>query len=215
MVAVSTTLKPDPLTPDYRYNSSAGRYIDSRGRFVSNSDIRKAVDAVIVSAKAELPKLTQQLVDGKLSLPEWQTKMASNIRVLHTSMGAAAKGGWANMKAADFGRVGQLTRTQYVYLNRFAIELESGKQKLGQGAVYRSTLYGEAGRKTYEVTKRIVMDEQGFDEERNVLGEADHCEDCLDATSQGWVPIGTLIPVGDRVCRTKCHCETEYRKRPN
>jgi hypothetical protein len=49
--------------------------------------------------------------------------------------------------------------------------------------------------------------------EWNVLHPADHCEgvgSCIEQTARGKVPIGSLIPVGDRRCLRRCHCTIEY-----
>lgn len=48
-------------------------------------------------------------------------------------------------------------------------------------------------------------------EERNILGIAEHCASCIRETKRGWVPIGTLIPVGLRDCWFGCKCTVGYR----
>ncbi|HEY6021351.1 MAG TPA: hypothetical protein VIY48_16040, partial [Candidatus Paceibacterota bacterium] len=53
----------------------------------------------------------------------------------------------------------------------------------------------------------------GYEEERRVLEPgADHCEGCEEQAAQGWQPIGTLDPIGDEECMTRCKCEFEYRR---
>ena len=53
----------------------------------------------------------------------------------------------------------------------------------------------------------------GMTEERNFLEpDADHCQECWDEAAKGWSPLGTLIPIGERTCLTKCQCKFEYRR---
>jgi hypothetical protein len=57
--------------------------------------------------------------------------------------------------------------------------------------------------------------------ERNLLGNAEHCQpdprrphipDCPSLTRKAWVAIGTLPPIGERLCVWNCRCEIEYRR---
>jgi len=56
------------------------------------------------------------------------------------------------------------------------------------------------------------MQQNGFSEESNELGEADHCDGCLEETSKGWQPIGTISMPGDRQCTVRCKCTMRYRR---
>lgn len=47
--------------------------------------------------------------------------------------------------------------------------------------------------------------------ERNLLGIADHCAGCIIETKRGWVPYGTLIPLGQRDCKAGCRCTIIYK----
>jgi len=39
------------------------------------------------------------------------------------------------------------------------------------------------------------------------LGAAEHCPDCLALAAQGWVPVGTLPPIGTETqCGDSCKC---------
>ena len=56
----------------------------------------------------------------------------------------------------------------------------------------------------------------GFTEERRVhakpLSEHDACGTCQEASARGWVPIGTLPPIGDSECLgIHCDCWFQYR----
>ena len=48
--------------------------------------------------------------------------------------------------------------------------------------------------------------------ERLVMGhpKTEHCHECPPDAALGWVPIGTLRPIGDRECGHLCLCHFEY-----
>ena len=202
------------LTPDYGWNEAAGRYFDiSTGKFVPFSDVRNALEFVIEDQKAYMHAITQSLIDGNVSLADWQSGMMDAIKLEHTAAAAAARGGWAQMSQADWGATGRLIRTQYEYLQNFAEQIANGEQLLNGTCLVRADLYGQAGRGTYEeIRRRYERTMNGATEECRVLGYADHCPGCLEQAALKWQPIGTLDPIGAEECVTNCYCTFIYRR---
>lgn len=137
--------------------------------------------------------------------------MLREIKTVHVANAVTAKGGWVQMEQSDWGRVGQRIRVQYDYANKFASEIRYGKQKLDGRFLQRADMYGSAGRATFEAERRADREENGMTEERNRLHPAEHCSQCLEENTKGWVEIGTLVPIGERLCRVNDHCTLEYR----
>jgi len=205
-------IQSSSLTSDYRWSESAGRYIGANGQFVAFSDVRDALESVIDASAVRMNILTQSLVDGQIPLAEWQSGMLEQIKLAHTASAASARGGWAQMGQSDWGAAGRMIRTQYDYLNNFANQIADGTQALDGRALVRADMYGDAARGTFEESRRRyerLMN--GMELERRVLGESDHCPDCLDYAAEDWQPIGTLPAIGDSVCLTNCHCTFEYK----
>ncbi len=200
------------LTPQYRYNAAAGRYIARDGTFVPNDRIRRAVERQIDRSGKVIANLSQQLQAGEIDLREWRLGMQRELKTLHVANAAAAKGGWAQMAPADYGRAGQRLKVQYEYLNRFASEVQYGKQPLDGRFSLRSQMYAQAGRNTYSETERADKGQRGYAWERRVLGAADHCPGCMEQAAMGWRPLGTLDPIGAEQCKTNCHCHFEYAR---
>lgn len=200
------------ITPEYSYNTKAVRYRNkANGRFVSSKELRGAIDKAIDKSGKEIGKLSQELKEGRMSLADWQTAMGQEIKNSHLASVAAAKGGWHQMTAADYGRAGGRIRGQLWYLNRFAQQIESGKQRLDGSFLHRSKMYIEAARETYHIQLREEMKKAGMTKEKNILGVADHCDDCLGETAKGWVDIGELTLIGQRQCLKNCKCRIEYK----
>lgn len=200
------------LTTGIGWNDVAGRYIGTNGRFVSQQAVSNALQSTIDQQAKTVANLTTQFRNGGVSLAEWRTGMADAVKITHLASSALANGGWSQLTQADYGRVGQLVRQQYAYLDNFAQEIASGKQKLDGTLERRAKMYPDGGRKTYESASRAESRIRGYDEERNVRHAQDSCEGCLEATAAGWVAIGTLPLPGDRQCVTNCKCTLEQRK---
>lgn len=206
-------MAPSPK-PAYRWDRAVGRYRNAQGAFVAPSTVRAYLDTALSAATKRIDALATQLRTGKLDLISWEVAMRREVKNVALYSASAAKGGWAQMSDADYGRAGQYVRGQYQYLRRFAQEVQTGKQPLDGRLNARAQLYGEAGRPLYarmEIAEKRV---RGMTEKRNVLADGDACEGCLAADAAGWVAIddGDVPQIGERDCRTRCRCEWEFRK---
>jgi hypothetical protein len=204
----SRGITPQPIPSGYGWNERAHRYTRG-GRFVSGREVRGAVDQFIGGMKKEIISISERLRSGVIGVGEWQREMAGAMKSLHIANAVAGRGGWAQMEQGDWGRVGNVLKEQYKYLEKFAIQVEKGAQALDGRFLTRAGMYGDAGRETYENIRREGEKEIGLTRERNVLGAADHCDECLDLTEMGWVEIGSLPLPGERLCRTNCKCTIE------
>lgn len=200
-----------PRWPEYRWNAEARRYVGPDGRFVAQAAVREALDRALARSMIEARRLSRTLQNGETATLDWERRMRDVISDVHLYAAAAAKGGWAELTASDYGRVGQILREQYTYLNRFASEIDSGAQRLDGRFLRRVELYLQSGRRTYHLVERREEEARGMTEERSVLHPADHCDECVLEEALGWSPIGTLTPIGERQCLTNCRCSIEYR----
>lgn len=204
--------RSSPLTPGIHWDENAARYTDAvTGRFIARSAVRGELDQALDTSAANVQTLTERLRTGGLSVSQWQVAMAREVKSVHTASAALAKGGWAQMTPADWGRTGQKIKTQYTFLGKFAGEVSSGQQRLDGTLGRRAELYSQAGRNTYHAVEQREQARRGMTEERNLLAVSDHCPGCLDADAMGWVPIGELPEVGSRDCLSRCKCEIAYR----
>lgn len=197
------------LRSRYEWDATALRYRGPRGAFVSAKAVKQAHTTYIRRSTREIERLATQAASGALPVDEWQRLTANLVKSVHLASAAVAKGGWAQMTPADFGRVGQGLRFHYGKLAKFAREIQTGR--LNPGTVrQRAGMYAAAAGGVYENTRR--RDAAGvFTEERNVLGKSEHCQVCKDQTARGWVAVGTLVPIGQRSCLTRCRCRYAFR----
>jgi hypothetical protein len=200
------------LTPQYLWNERAAQYSDRKtGRFVGRQVIRNQLDNVIDASSQVMRAISQQLRDGDIGLAEWQIQMMQQIKTTHLAGAAMQRGGWQQMTQADFGRVGQIVRREYDFLRTFAEQIANGEQKLDGTLARRAGLYGQQGRPTYLVFWDSTAAQRGFDEERSILQPAEHCTECVSEAAKGFQPIGQMISIGSRICRSNDKCLKEFR----
>lgn len=192
------------------FNDAAGRFVNERGQFVSDAAVRSVIDDIADGASARMADASRRMLDGSLSLAEWQAEMMRTIKLSQVASATIAHGGAARMGPAEYGAAGRAIRDQYDYLRAFAAQVASGEQPLNGSLISRARQYGQASRVAFERVHGQGQQQRGYQSERNVLGAAEHCAQCREQTARGTVPVGTLIPVGQRTCRANCRCRIVY-----
>lgn len=203
----------------FEWDNSSSRYrSSSSGRFVSADDVRRGLDKALEQRARANRALTEELRAGAISLDQWRREMRASIKDAHLYSAAAARGGYSQLSDSDRRRVAALVKEQFEYLEKFARDMENGLLLDGR-VLSRAELYAQAARSTYERTRRRIMSEEnGMREERSVLHGREHCTDsrnregCIEQAAKGWVPIGTLVPIGERTCLGNCLCTMRYRE---
>jgi hypothetical protein len=197
---------------------STGRYVDaSTGRFVSAGTVQDALEEQITVATEKMQTIARALANQEISIAEWQVATRREMKLIHTQAAALSKGGWAQMSQADWGAVGRVSRNQYELLEKFAIQIETGEQKLRNLAgevngqfLRRVDLYAQAGNGTREQMNRRTAEQNGHTHEMRVLDpQAQHCDCCL-AEAGRWELVGTLKPLGACDCRSRDRCHFEF-----
>jgi hypothetical protein len=207
MVARST------VTSEYGWNEVAGRYIDlSSGRFVSNATIRDALDATLNASRRDVVAVTNALRNGEIPLATWQAAMETSIANAHLASASLAKGGWAQLTTADLRRVETEIVRQYAYLRDWSNDIASGRAARDGRMIVRATLYNDAARTTYEITRQREMLLRGTTEMLRERHSSESCPSCIRYEAAGWQPVGELpLPGQESECLTRCRCSVDYR----
>lgn len=198
----------------YVWERASARFRDAAtGRWVPRTRIMDLIQERIEYHQGEMGRLTQALVDQRLTLAQWERAFAQQLKDLHLQQAALARGGWQNMTQADFGRVGRALRDQYGYLHRFASDIATRDLTPGQIA-WRAGLYAMSGRQSYWNAAMTTAEQAGWTKERRIaVGDKGTCTKCDGYARMGWQPIGTLPAPGGDSCAgySACRCEKEYR----
>jgi hypothetical protein len=150
--------------------------------------------------------LTEQLRDGRISLPEWAIRFRQEIKAGHSLTYTLARGGRAQMSAADWGRVGRLTRFHLGALDRYTSQLANG----GLINFGRVRMYAAAIRNTFENAGRSIrlLDEQ-MPWARWIRTADESCPGCLAQASMPPRRLEDIPPIGSQECAANCRCYLE------
>lgn len=171
---------------------------------------RKVLLRLRLDAQKQTRAITARLLRGELTRDAWQRQMRAVLIPSHYAA-ALAGTGLTKFDARTLAAAQSSTRTQLGYLARFKAEIGTGQQASNGTLLSRADLYGAAVWTTGQAVRADQARAEGHREEIGVLGKHDSCESCLDRESKGWQPIGTLLPIGAGLCRSRCGCHMEYR----
>jgi hypothetical protein len=195
----------------WSYDGNTGRYRDEKGRFLSQKAVEALVDSRIDRLDSTLRRITRMLVDGGITLDQWQQSVREAIKGAHIQAAIIGYGGRNQMGSAEYGRIGQRLRAEYAYLQGFARDLL--EQRLSPAmALARIGLYAQSVRGSYWQGTELRKQQQGFSLMRRKLDpQAQHCDDCLSYAARGIVPVGSVPLPGQRcACRARCRCTVQY-----
>lgn len=205
------------MASPWTWSVSARRYRNTaNGRFIGVRQMRELRETFLRAQREETNALATRLSSGELTLQQWTLSMRQIVKNSHIDSAILARGGRRQMTQADWGTLGAQIRFQYQKLQEFAQDVAAGR--LSEAEIRRrSRMYVDAARSSYHTGGQGAAREAGLDEERNVLHAAESCEgvrSCQGETRRGWVELGGLIPIGQRLCGPACQCEIIYRKSP-
>jgi hypothetical protein len=197
--------------PPFQFSSRAVRYRDpDSGRWINRDQVRAWLDRYISASQSAIVDASNAFRSGNLSLAGWQAAMRDEIKDAHLVAEALARGGWKQLQAADFGRVGQRVRAQYRFLESFTAQLRRGEVRLDGSFLNRARMYASSARAGFYASQGALLATAGYTHERSLLHPAEHCAGCVAEAERGWVPIGHLVPIGERTCLVNCKCAFEF-----
>ncbi len=110
------------------YEPDTHRYRNSEtGRFIGATGMAELRDKFMKAQTERTAEIATRLSRGEITVQEWTTEMRGVIRQTYTDNYVMAHGGRGTMTPSDWGKVGQLTRAQYEYLQKFGTDLKNGK----------------------------------------------------------------------------------------
>jgi hypothetical protein len=175
----------------------------------TTADRQRLVTRLSLDARHEIAAVTARLIDGSLSRPAWEARVRA---VIAPRLYAGILASIDSPTAEDMAEAHAVVAAHLGYLKRFRTDLATGQQALDGRARTRADLYGAAVWTEGQNAEVRHRKRNGFTQYRARLGPADHCKGCLDRAAKGWQKIGTLPPLGDSPCRSRCHCRWNFRK---
>ena len=196
---------------EWSYDPISGRYRGENGRFLSQKAIEALIDGRIGKLDRQLKDFTQRLIDGSITVDQWQGSVREALKPAHIQATMVGAGGKTALSQADYGRIGQKLRGEYAYLQKFASSLLADRLS-GPLALARIALYAESVRSSWWEGLSIRRGREGYSLMQRILdSQAQHCQNCLDYAARGIVSIRSLPMPGQRcACRARCRCSVRY-----
>lgn len=183
------------------------------GTFVGDARMVQLRDQFIAAQKDPVNVLAGQIANRQISIQQWTESMRNEIKTNFINEYLLAHGGRESMTQADWGRIGQMVRTQYQYLDNFAADVAGGDMS-EKAIAARARMYVEASSQAFErgkVAARGMPDLPAYPTEGTQcrancacswdihetadawlcywrLGAAEHCPDCSERAST-WAPL--------------------------
>ena len=197
----------------WAWDPVAKRYRDlDTGRFMLLSEVMDWAEASLDASAVATDQLAQFVIDKVLSPTDFGLLMRQELKEEYIRQYLLGIGGREQMTPADWGSIGGMLREQYRYLDAFVAEIAAGE--LAPGSILlRVRMYANSAREAYERAHLKNANALGMLEELWVLGDAEHCDDCITYSEMGWEPIGSFPFPGDgsTECLTNCKCHKVYR----
>lgn len=211
LTAFSNAIMSTRMDAEWSYDRKVGRYRNEKGQFLSKKAVGAIVDGRISKLEQQLKSFTEKLVNGSITLDQWQGSVREAIKIAHIQVATIGYGGKAEMGRSEYGRIGQRLRSEYTYLQGFVRDLIDGRISAPM-AMARIGLYAQSVRGSYWQGTEMKEQQRGFSMMRRVLdNQAVHCQDCIGYAARGIVSIGSLPMPGVRCeCGARCKCSVVY-----
>ncbi len=198
----------------YKFNEKAGRYIDSKGKFVPRKKVLKDVQNEASRLKLKLKQHGENLVKGTIDTVEFMAKMSEDIKSSHIRTGTIGAGGKERLKAGHYGIIGNNLRTEFNLLGNFINQIDA-KELSDKEIIARSQLYAQSCVEAFYQTELYDRKKTGvIRAKRELDANANHCPDCLNYATNGlYIPLSEIVPPGHKCrCRGNCRCRIIYEK---
>jgi hypothetical protein len=210
-------------------NARAGQFDSDSHEHDDTSGLRENPSE---SPRAHCPlEITRAIAPGLLSpLKRWFDRARQFVRELIFAGAMALRGG--QLDAAEAEQADRLADVQDGYFAGFQREITAnppraiagpsgqlpvplpGKLPMSPAQVgARAEKYADSSWQGAQRIDRGTRGQNGSTRwERLVMGKpkTEHCHECPPDAALGWVPFGTLRPIGDRECENLCLCHFEY-----
>ncbi|MEH2384911.1 MAG: hypothetical protein V7K14_03770 [Nostoc sp.] len=198
----------------YQFDKQSHRYRDAEtGRFVKVAEVMRFVDQEVNRTEVRLKGHARLLVQNKIDVAEFQTRMALTLKESHLRVAAIGAGGVKQFTPSHYGKIGAQLKKQYKFLHGFGLDLADGKLTSEQ-AVRRAGSYAKSARTSFFQAEFTSRDKYNFYVKRLLDVQSRHCGSCISYQRLTWTPVKDVIAPGvDCECGGRCRCRLLYQKR--
>lgn len=199
--------------PRWGWDRNSQRYRDlATGRYMPRQQVLDYVGALIDGRKVVTDRLAQFVATGSINPKDFGETLKGELKRQYVNEYMLGRGGRHQMTQRDWGSIGGMLKEQYKYIPGFVDDL-TNKELTEEYIAARAGMYVNSSREAFERAHNRNAEDLGMTEEKWVLGETEHCGDCIAFEAQGWQPMGTFPPPGSgaTACLTNCGCLLLHR----
>lgn len=191
----------------------------SKKRLAEMNDVERvklrtrAIEELQAQTKAELSDVLDRFARGRIDEAEMRREGRDVLRRGALAAAVVGAGGVGNLTENALTAVQRMLSRQFNLLDGFINDM-APREITNRDAARMKQYAGFLHAVSEQVKRQVAIDSLGEREgrEKRNLGAAEHCDDCIELASLGWVPIGTLPPIGsETACGDNCHCTIETR----
>lgn len=200
-----------------RYSRSLGRYETDSGNPIARAIILNEMERQAVVLRASLERLVTELLDGQISLADWETRSLIEIKNAAIRMTGLAAGGMDGIGASHLQILSSHVTFQSERLSRLRDQLINGELSEAQFR-YRMSLFARSARSIFfrQQHDTRVNYEQFNEARRRLDPQSEHCPECIRYQTRDWVPSFQVVPQAvECSCSNNCRCAVNYRRNPS
>ena len=168
---------------DWVWNQLTKRYRNSKTKKTITSNTVLQLRDDFVDLKRDFSKLTDDLVNSRLTVQEWVFEMRKHVRDVNAAQYMLARGGRNAMFQTDLDALSEIIKEQYDFLQQFGEEVRAGNLSASQ-ITARSELYMETSTRAHEQAKAASFD----------------------------IELPEYPADGNQICQARCRCRWEIKE---
>ena len=169
---------------DWVWNQLTKRYRNSKTKKTITSNTVLQLRDDFVDRKRDFSKLTDDLVNSRITVQEWVFDMRKRVRDVNSAQYMLARGGRNAMFQTDLDALSEIIKAQYDFLQQFGEEVRAGNLSANQ-ITARSELYMEASTHAHEQAKAVSFD----------------------------IELPQYPADGNQMCKARCRCRWEIKEK--
>lgn len=144
----------------WTWDTKSRRYRNTEtGRWLSHRAVADLRDEFAEVQRAWADQSTAALARGDWTVRRWELEIQDRLKRVFLAEYMLGRGGKRAMTQADYLRVGEMLRDQYVWLRGFALDIQDGKLSEGQISA-RTQMYHESAIQAFERGKAVAYDDE-------------------------------------------------------
>lgn len=186
-------------------------YIVSGGDPIPGEVVWELAETHIDESTSTLAALLGLAHGGTISIIDWQTAVAFELRELTSEMYLLGIGGWGQMTPEGWESLEERLTDIFGAIDELGGTLSGGELTLAQAMGGLRRLVGRVWSAFWDGQTKYAEGRGAAWEERVLDPGARHCASCVAYADMGRVPVGTLpMPGEESECGPYCRCTILY-----